>query len=93
MTEQSMTPAEILMTRIAKAIDEFDTNQTDEVTYRDINLVLNAAWEVLSAVPTVACKSLEERISSLTSVLDDIVAETHKIAEEYDDIEFAGDTK
>lgn len=52
-------------------MNEFRAGQEQELTYYDINLMLNSAWEVLSEVPTVADESLEERIQGLTSELDD----------------------
>jgi hypothetical protein len=76
MTEQNMTPAQKMMAKISAAVAEFKETQEQEVTYRDINLMLNSAWEILSEVPTVADDSLEERITGLTSELDDICGET-----------------
>jgi hypothetical protein len=84
MLDQNITPAQALLSSVASAINEFKANQGEEVTYYDLNIMLNAAWEILSEVPTAVDESLEERITGLTAELDDIVSETFITAEEHE---------
>jgi hypothetical protein len=84
MSNQDMTPAETMMATIVKAVAEFKDTQELDLTYDDINLMLNSAWGILSEVPTVVDSDIDERITGLTCELDDLVGETLTTAEKYE---------
>ncbi len=78
----TLTPAHEMMTTVVNASDKWQ-NSLGKMTYEDLNLVLNAAYHVLNAIPKVTADAdLERRIEEAALLLDHLTFTTHIVVEE-----------
>lgn len=76
------TPAHQMMTTVINASDKWRKN-AGKMTYEDLNLILNAAYHVLEAIPTVTADAdMERRIREATLLVDHLTFTTGMLVED-----------
>ena len=76
------TPTHQTMKTMIDASDEWRKN-LDVMTYEDLNLILNAAYHVLEAIPTVTADAdLERRIREAALLADHLTFTTGMLVED-----------